>query len=54
MARVTTITDEQILSAAREVFLAQGFNAPATDIAKRAGISSGSILKLKKSYSLLL
>ncbi len=45
MARTATISDEQILSAAREVFLAQGFNAPATEIAKRAGISSGSIFK---------
>lgn len=45
MARTPTITDEQILEAARQVFLEQGFNAPATDIAARAGISSGSIFK---------
>jgi AcrR family transcriptional regulator len=49
MARTTTISDEQILSAAREVFLAQGFNAPATDIATKAGISSGSIFKRYKT-----
>lgn len=45
MARTPTITDEQILEAARQVFLEQGFNAPATDIATKAGISSGSIFK---------
>ncbi len=45
MARTQTITDEQILSAARSVFLEQGFIAPATDIAAKAGISSGSIFK---------
>jgi AcrR family transcriptional regulator len=45
MARVATITDEHILSAAREVFLAQGFNAATTTIATKAGISSGSIFK---------
>jgi AcrR family transcriptional regulator len=45
MARTATISDERILSAARKVFLEEGFNAPATEIAKRAGISSGSIFK---------
>jgi AcrR family transcriptional regulator len=45
MARTPTITDEQILEAAREVFLQQGFKAATTDIATRAGISSGSIFK---------
>jgi AcrR family transcriptional regulator len=45
MARVTTITDERILKAARTVFLEQGFSAPTTDIAAKAGISSGSIFK---------
>jgi AcrR family transcriptional regulator len=45
MARITTISDERILSAARKVFLEQGFSVPATEIAKRAGISSGSIFK---------
>ena len=45
MARFATISDAQILSAAREIFLEKGFNATATDIAKRAGISSGSIFK---------
>jgi AcrR family transcriptional regulator len=45
MARTPSITDEQILEAALQVFLEQGFNAPATEIATRAGISSGSIFK---------
>jgi AcrR family transcriptional regulator len=45
MARTATISDEQILSAARQVFLEQGFSAPATEIAAKAGISSGSIFK---------
>lgn len=45
MARTTTITNEQILTAAREVFLAQGVSATAMDVASRAGISSGSIFK---------
>ncbi len=45
MARTTTITNEQILSAAREIFLEQGVAATAVDVAARAGISSGSIFK---------
>ncbi len=45
MARTTTITNEQILTAAREVFLEQGVGATAMDVASRAGISSGSIFK---------
>jgi AcrR family transcriptional regulator len=45
VARTTTITNEQILTAAREVFLEQGIGATAVDVANRAGISSGSIFK---------
>ncbi len=45
MGRVKTIDDEKLLQVAREVFLEQGFNAKATDIAVRAGISSGSIFR---------
>jgi AcrR family transcriptional regulator len=45
MARTPTITDEQILKAAAEVFLEQGFAATAVDVANRAGISSASIFK---------
>ena len=45
MARTITIDDEKLLQAAREVFLEKGFNAKTTDIAKHAGISSGSIFR---------
>ena len=45
MARIATITTDQILNAARAVFLEQGINATAVDVAKRAGISSASIFK---------
>ena len=43
MARRTTITDEQILDAARRVFLEEGFAAPTAKIARLAGVSEGSI-----------
>lgn len=45
MGRSRTITDEQILEAAREVFLAEGFGGSTLEIARRAGISEGSIFK---------
>ena len=45
MARTATITESQILDAARAVFLEQGINATTVDVAKRAGISSASIFK---------
>ena len=45
MARTATITTEQILEAARAVFLEQGINATTVDVANRAGISSASIFK---------
>jgi AcrR family transcriptional regulator len=45
MARTTTITERQILEAARAVFLEQGFAATTVDVANRAGISSASIFK---------
>ncbi len=45
MARTPTITDAQILKAASQVFLEQGFNATTVDVANRAGISSASIFK---------
>lgn len=45
MARTATITREQILEAARAVFLEQGFSATTVDVANRAGISSASIFK---------
>jgi AcrR family transcriptional regulator len=45
MARTPTITQSQILEAARIVFLEKGFNATTVDVANRAGISSASIFK---------
>jgi AcrR family transcriptional regulator len=45
MARPVTITDDQILEAARAVFLEEGFNASTATIARRAGISEGTLFK---------
>ena len=45
MARNTTITEEQILEAARAVFLEEGFGAQTAKIARRAQVSEGSIFK---------
>ncbi len=45
MGRTATISKAQILEAARAIFLEQGANATAVDVAKRAGISSASIFK---------
>ncbi len=45
MTRPITITDEQILDAARAVFLKEGFGAQTAKIARRAGISEGTIFK---------
>jgi AcrR family transcriptional regulator len=43
MARPTSITDEQILKAARAVFLERGARATTADVARRAGIAEGSV-----------
>jgi len=45
MARRTTISSEQILKAARKVFLEKGFGAATADIAREAGVSEGSLFK---------
>ncbi|WP_373048569.1 TetR/AcrR family transcriptional regulator [Vulgatibacter sp.] len=45
MARPSTITNEQILEAARAIFLEKGFAASTAAIARRAGVSEGSIFK---------
>jgi AcrR family transcriptional regulator len=45
MARTATITDQQIIEAAREVFLEFGFSAPSSEIARRAEVSEGTIFK---------
>lgn len=45
MPRPRLITDERIVEAAREVFLEQGFSATTAEIARRAGISEGTLFK---------
>ena len=45
MARPRTITDEEILKAARELFLERGPTVPTAEIARHIGISEGSIFK---------
>jgi AcrR family transcriptional regulator len=49
MSRPTTIRDETIIDAAREVFLARGIRATTAEVAERAGVSEGSIFKRFKS-----
>jgi AcrR family transcriptional regulator len=45
MGRPPKITDDEILAAARQVFLDKGAKASTLDIAERAGISEASIFK---------
>lgn len=45
MARPSTITDEQILDAAREIFFRDGTSATTADIARHAGVSEGTIFR---------
>jgi len=45
VARPITITDEQILEAARAVFLKDGMNASTVEIARLAGVAEGSIFR---------
>lgn len=45
MARIPKITNQQILEAAREVFLEKGFSGSTLEIAARAGVSEASIFK---------
>lgn len=45
MARTPSITDEEILDAAREVFFELGLSATTAEIAGRAGISEGTIFR---------
>lgn len=45
MARPSTITDEQILEAARAVFLEQGVTATTAEVARRAGVAEGTLFK---------
>jgi AcrR family transcriptional regulator len=43
MARPISIDDEQLLSAAREVFLEKGISATTAEIAARAGVAEGTL-----------
>ncbi len=43
MSRPQTISDEQILEAARQVFLEKGISATTAEVARRARIAEGSI-----------
>lgn len=45
MARPVAIHDPTILDAAREVFLLRGAAATTAEVARRAGVSEGSIFK---------
>ena len=54
MARPPTITHQQILEAARAVFLARGLSKASTlEIARRAGVSEGSIFNRFATKDLL-
>jgi len=45
MARPTHIRDEDLISAAREVFLSNGLQATSAQVAERAGVSEGTLFK---------
>ncbi len=45
MARPISIRDEDILAAARQVFLERGIRGTSAEVAERAGVSEGSIFK---------
>jgi len=47
--RPTTITDEQILEAARAVFLERGISATTAEVAARAGVAEGSLFNRFKT-----
>ena len=49
MARPTKITDEQILDAARQIFLEKGAAATTAEVARAAGVAEGSVFKRWKT-----
>ena len=49
MSRPTVIQDDAIVEAARAIFLERGIQGTTADVAKRAGVSQGSIFKRFKS-----
>jgi len=54
MARPTTIQNETILTAARELFLERGVQATTSELASRAGVSEGTLFKRFGSKERLL
>ena len=53
MARPVTITNEQILEAARRVFLERGYTANTAEIARAAGVSEGTLFKRYETKDVL-
>jgi len=53
MARTAQFRDEDILKAAREVFLERGLRATALEVAARAGVSEGTVFHHFKTKSAL-
>lgn len=53
MARPVSIDSEDILNAAREVFLEKGVHATTAEIAKRAGVSEGTLFHRYKTKDAL-
>jgi AcrR family transcriptional regulator len=53
MARTRSISNEQILEAAREIFREQGIEAKTSDIARHAGVSEGTIFARFKTKEAL-
>ncbi len=53
MGRPVTISDDDILAAAREVFLERGFGASTALVAERAGVSEGLLFKRFPSKAVL-
>jgi AcrR family transcriptional regulator len=45
MGRTKTISDEEVLERAREVFVEQGFRASTKAIAKHVGVSEGVLFQ---------
>ena len=45
MSRPATIRDQDLLIAAREVFIARGFQATTAEVAQHAGVSEGTLFK---------
>ena len=53
MSRPVAINDDTIIKAARDIFLARGYQAGTAEIARRASVSEGSIFKRYKTKAAL-